>query len=119
MYLTNYSSSKSPTNAGTKPNIFKLPEEKERPETAYSSNDKKKVTNVVGITSPETNIMNKKFTPTNQTPSTSKLINMNYQVGMNRSPIPETSSTPNLNKQGGLNKYSFLNSGANRPQGYK
>jgi serine/threonine kinase 38 len=123
MYLTNYSSTKSPTNAGAKPNIFKLPEEKERPETAYTSTEKKKIattttTNNMGINSPDNNVPLKKFTPTNQTPSTNKLINMNYQGGMsnNRSPIPDSNSTPNLNK-GGINKYSFLNSGQNRPTG--
>jgi hypothetical protein len=123
MYLTNYSSTKSPTNAGAKPNIFKLPEEKERPETAYTSTEKKKIpttttTNNMGISSPDNNVLPKKFTPTNQTPSTNKLINMNYQGGMNnnRSPIPDSNSTPNLNK-GGINKYSFLGSQANRPTG--
>jgi len=116
MYLTNYNSSKSPTNAGARPNIFKLQEEKERPETAYTSTEKKKTN--IPVNSPDTNMISKKYIPTTQTPSTNKPLNMNYnQIGMSKSPLPETSSTPNLNK-GGLSKYSFLNSGANsRPTG--
>lgn len=141
MYITNYSSSKSPTNAGnTKQNIFKLPEEKERPESSYSStNDKKKATNMVtstttssnnnnlmGANSPDSNLSNKKFVSSNQTPSTNKLLNMNYQVGVNRSPIPETSNNTNSNSSSNLNKglssnsnkYSFLKDGnSNRQAG--
>jgi hypothetical protein len=74
----------------------------------------------MAMNSPDSNLSNKKFTPTNQTPSTNKL-NLQYQVGATRSPIPEnTNSSSNLNKQqttSNSNKYSFLNAGANTRQG--
>lgn len=72
------------------------------------------------MNSPDSNLSNKKFTSTNQTPSINKM-NLNYQIGVNRSPLPDNSnSSSNLNKgisSTNSNKYSFLNAGSNTRQG--
>lgn len=133
-----YANAKSPKNivptASSKTNVYKAPvhEEKERPESAYSSSSKRL----------ETDPYAKKFTPTRQVEShtshvgpSSKYGGPSYQTGLNKAAPsnhghgheskPGYSSgagkgTPDINatKSGGVSsKYGILNLGLNKPGG--
>ena len=132
---TQYGNAKSPKNitTGSKPILFKAPEEKDRIEPSYHSTDKKRT---------EPDLYPKKFTPSGQTTSShtgihagpsSKYAAPNYQYtsckvtshessskhatgyqGLNKNIEGSTSS--NLNKGIG-SKYGILNLGLNKPGG--
>jgi len=133
---TQYGNAKSPKNitTGSKPLLFKAPEEKDRTESSYQSTDKKRT---------EPDLYPKKFAPSQaQTTSShtgvhagpsSKYAGPNYQFNSNKISSHENNKHPTggyqgLNKniegapsssvnKGIGSKYGILNLGLNKPAG--
>ena len=131
-----YANVKSPKNitAGSKPLLFKAPDERERTEPSYQSTDKKRT---------EPDLYPKKFVPSSQAQTTSshtgihagpsnKYVGTGYQFSSNKVTTHESSSKhqigyqglrniegstgPNVNKGMG-SKYGILNLGLSKPGG--
>lgn len=127
-----YTTAKSPKNAGgAKPIIFKGPEEKERPESAYAVMDKKRASNPPTTTThTEPDLYSKKFAPSSQLGgpqiasshsgisgpqigSSSKYTGPSYQLGLSKG--TQESSKPNY--QLGLSKNTESTATSNLSKG--